>query len=200
MEPEVVLPVIVEVEEIGAGVDGAAAFVVSREQMLQSVLDFLRHVPQMHVLARAGGTFDLQRVAVEHVEAQEGLDKQEVYAKPHGTAPVAVAAEKGAVRFTGYVADFEGLAVDIHGIGVFFVVFRHRPDAVLGKEFCLVQHTFQNLFEPLSADEGEEESVVFAAVLHAGDVTLDYILLVLDEPVQSLSEGWELVDKIGFEG
>lgn len=64
-----------------------------------------------------------------------------------------------------------------------FVVFRHRADAVLGEEFCFIEHSFEDLFQSLSADQCEEESVVFSAVFHTGDVALDYVLLVLDEPV-----------------
>ena len=46
--------------------------------MLQSVLEFFGNMAEMHVLSASCRTFDLQTVAVEHVEAEEGLDEKEV--------------------------------------------------------------------------------------------------------------------------
>ncbi|KAG9796365.1 Six-hairpin glycosidase, partial [Aureobasidium melanogenum] len=52
-EPQVVLPVRVKVQGIIAGVDSAATILVSSHQMLQAMLDFLCHMPQMHVFTRS---------------------------------------------------------------------------------------------------------------------------------------------------
>lgn len=71
VEPEVILPVLVKVEEVRLGIDGAAALVVAGKEMLHSVLKLLGDMAQVHVIARAGGTLDLERVAVEHVETKE---------------------------------------------------------------------------------------------------------------------------------
>lgn len=131
VEPEVILPVLIEVEEIRLGIDGSTALVVAGEEMLHSVLEFLGDVAKVHVLARAGGTLDLERVAIEHVETEEGLDEQEVDAEPDRAAPVAVSTEERTVRLTGDVAHFECLAIDVHGVWVLFMVLGHGADAVL---------------------------------------------------------------------
>lgn len=51
VEPEVVLPVLVEVKQVGLCVDGAAALVVAGEEVLHSVLKLLGDLAQMHVVA-----------------------------------------------------------------------------------------------------------------------------------------------------
>lgn len=74
------------------------------------------------------------------------------------------------------------------------VVLGHGADAVLGQELGLVEHALQDLLESVLAHQRQKQAVVFATTLHAGDVTLGDICLVLDEPVQPALEGWELVD------
>lgn len=58
----------VKIEKIGLIMHRPPAFVIARKQMLQSVLDLFRDMSQMHVVTRARGTFDLERITVEHVE------------------------------------------------------------------------------------------------------------------------------------
>lgn len=93
VEPEVILPVLVKVEQVRLGIDGATALVVAGKEMLHPVLEFLGNMAQVHVVARTGGTLDLERVAVEHVETEKRLDEQEVDAEPDRATPVTVSAE-----------------------------------------------------------------------------------------------------------
>jgi hypothetical protein len=78
VEPEVFFPVGVEIEDVVPVINSSSTVVVSRKKMLQSVLEFFGDVAEMHVLSASCRTFDLQTVAVEHVEAKEGLDEEEV--------------------------------------------------------------------------------------------------------------------------
>lgn len=71
VEPEVVLPMLVKVEEIGVRIDGTTAFVVAGEEMLHAVLKLLGDLAQMHVITRACRTLDLEGITVEHVEAKQ---------------------------------------------------------------------------------------------------------------------------------
>lgn len=50
VEPEVVLPVLIKVEQIGVRVDGTAALVIAGEEMLHPVLKLLGDLAQMHVV------------------------------------------------------------------------------------------------------------------------------------------------------
>ena len=78
VKPHVVLPIGIEVQGVVAVVDGAAAIVPAGEEMLDAVLQLLGDEAEVHVFAGADGTFDLEGFAVEHVEAEDGFDEEEV--------------------------------------------------------------------------------------------------------------------------
>lgn len=149
----------------------------------------------MHVVSRAGGTFYLEGVAIEHVEAQQRLDKQEVNAQPDGPAPVTVAAEESTVRVAGDIVDSEFLTVDSHGVWVLLVVLGHGSDTVFGEELGLVQHPLEDLLETISANQRQKQSLVLATTLHTGNVSLCHILSILNKPIQPSLERRELLDQ-----
>lgn len=154
MEPQVILPMLVKVKEIRSGISSPTPFIVSGKQMLQPVLNLFRDVAQMHIIARARRALDLERIAVEHVKPEQGLDQQEIDTEPDWAPPVAVPPKESTVRVARYVAHREHLAIDFHGVRVFFVVLGHRPDAVIGKELGFVKHPLENFDQSVFANEG----------------------------------------------
>lgn len=113
------------------------------------MLNLLGNVAEMHVVPRPCGTFHLERISIEHVEPQKGLNKQEVDTQPDGSAPVAVSSEQSTVGISWYIANSECLAIDVHGIWVLLMVLGHRPDTVLGQELGFVQHPLENLLQAI---------------------------------------------------
>lgn len=91
VEPKIVLPVRVEVQKVVSGVDATTTLVVTRHQVLQTMLDLLGDVAQMHVVATARGTLDLELVSVEQEESLKRLNQKEVDTQPNGASPVTVA-------------------------------------------------------------------------------------------------------------
>src|SRR5687767_11043943 len=98
VEPEVVLPVLIIVEQVVAAVAAPAPIRVARKHVLQAVLDLLRYLAQVHVVAAASRALHLELGPVKEVEPLERLDEQKVDAQPDGASPVAVAAKETAVR------------------------------------------------------------------------------------------------------
>lgn len=84
MEPEVVAPVWVEIEHVVSIIASSAAVVAFGEDVLEPVLEFFGNVAEVHEFAGAGGTFDLEVLAVVHVVAEERLNQKEVDTKPNG--------------------------------------------------------------------------------------------------------------------
>lgn len=199
VEPQVILPVLIEIEQIGMAVDSPAPFVISCKQMLHSVLEFLGDMTQVHVITRTGWTLDLERVAVEHVETEERLDQQEVHTEPNRPTPIAITAEKSAVRIPGYVAHLESLAIHVHRIRVFLVKLGHGTHTVLCQELGLVEHPLQDLLQPFLAHKCQKKSIIFTPAFDASNIALGNICLVFNKPVQSSLERWELVDYFRLE-
>lgn len=121
-EPQVVSPVRIKVERVVARVDRTTTFVVTHHEMLQTMLDLFRDVAQVHVLTRAGRALDLETGAVEHVEPEQRLDKQKVHRHPDGATPIGVSTKEAGIRVTRNVADTKLLTIDIHAVGVIFVI------------------------------------------------------------------------------
>lgn len=55
---------------------------IATKDMDDTMLDLLGDVGKVHVIAAAGGTFDLEFVSVVLVEALEGFDEEEVDSQP----------------------------------------------------------------------------------------------------------------------
>ena len=151
---------------------------------------------QVHHIARTCRALHLEGVAVEHVAAQERLDKQEVGCHPNRTAPVAVAAEKTAVGVAGQVFDLVLLAVHVHLHGVFLVELGQRSDTVRRKELLFVEHVLQDRLEAGLVDQRKQQTIILAADLHVGDVAACNIVAVLQEPLQALLEVGEPVNDL----
>ena len=111
------------------------------------MLDLLRDADEVHVLAAAGWTLDLQVIPVILVEPLQTLDEQEVDREPcsrrndsgsddpanerwvqreltYRASPIGISTKHPGLRFPGPVIDFVALSVDIHTPRVVLVLFR----------------------------------------------------------------------------
>ena len=75
---------------------------VALEKLDLALREFDADVPQIHQIPRSCGKLHFQGVAVVVVEFLQRFDDQEVDRKPDRPAPVRVASEKAAVRFSGW--------------------------------------------------------------------------------------------------
>jgi hypothetical protein len=114
VEPHVILPELIEIKAIVAVVDAPSSVVRSRKQVLQTMLDLLSNLAQMHIVAATGRAFDLELRAVEQIEALKGFNEKEVDTEPDWSSPVAVATEEAAIRISRNIPDSEPLAIYIH--------------------------------------------------------------------------------------
>ena len=78
MEVDIVPKVWIPIKFLVPTVRRATAIHVTPKDMDQTVLDLLRDVSKVHVVAAASRALDLEVAAVVLVEALEGLDKQEI--------------------------------------------------------------------------------------------------------------------------
>src|SRR6185369_11169702 len=78
VELQVVAPVRIGLERLRAAIHWALAAFVAQEDAREAVGDLASDFEQVHQLARAGRTFDLERVAVVQIEIQQRADQQRV--------------------------------------------------------------------------------------------------------------------------
>ncbi|KAI6769956.1 hypothetical protein HG530_004585 [Fusarium avenaceum] len=69
VEPKVIFPVFVKVEAIITTIDATSSVIGTGEKMLQAVLDFFRHLAQMHVVTATGRALDLEVWSIEEEES-----------------------------------------------------------------------------------------------------------------------------------
>lgn len=99
VEQNVVAPVRVVLEFGRSSIDRPFSLLIAEEDAGQSVLDFLRHLEQVHQFAGTGWAFDLEAIAIVQVVLQQRPDDDGIHRHPHRATPIGVAAEHAAVRF-----------------------------------------------------------------------------------------------------
>ena len=199
VKPEVIPPVGVEVKHIIPPVDTPPAIITPGKKMLQPVLDLLRNMSQMHVLARSHRTLDLQILPKEEIKPLQGLNQQEIDTQPDRPTPVAVTPKQTAVRVAGDVAYLEDLAVDLHRVGVFLMILRQRPDTMRTQKLILIEHPLQNLDQPLLIDQRQQNPIAFTPLPDTVHRPLRNITLIRHEPLYPLLERWQPVDQLRFQ-
>ena len=102
----------------------------AHEQSRQPQIEFMGHLAEVHHLARTGGAFDLEVVAVKMVIPLERFDQQIIDGKPDRPSPVGIAAKEPAVRFARRVADRKLLPARFKLKRMFGVKLRQRANAV----------------------------------------------------------------------
>ena len=89
-----VTPVGVAGEPLDVPVDGTAARPVTQEDAGEPLRQLAGHLAERREPSRAARAFDFEPVPVEVIEFLERLHEQVVDGKPHGAAPVRIAAEE----------------------------------------------------------------------------------------------------------
>jgi hypothetical protein len=84
VEPKIFAPIGIEIELIATSIACSSPVIAAGEDMLKTVLELLGDMTKVHIFSRTLGAFNSEGVTIEHIEAQEGLDKQEVHAEPNG--------------------------------------------------------------------------------------------------------------------
>src|SRR5580692_5193169 len=93
VEKNVILPLRIGLEFLGAAVHRPPPGFIAQKNPSQPVGDFPCHLEQVHRVARASRTLNLEVVAVIKVEGEQGADQQYVHWHPYWPAPVGVSAE-----------------------------------------------------------------------------------------------------------
>lgn len=70
---------------------------------------------------------------------------------------------------------------------------------MIGEELGLIEHPLQNLFEPVLANQRQQQALIFTSLAHGGDVALCHVVAVLNEPLHPTFEIGEFVDELRFE-
>lgn len=96
-----------------------AAVRAGQKQLIESPLQFVCDPGKVHLYPGSSRVLNLQLVAVEVMEALQGLDEQVVDWKPDRASPVGISTEHGCCRLGGRVIDAELLAVDMQHVRVF---------------------------------------------------------------------------------
>lgn len=198
MVPEVVLPMLIKVKAVVASIYATSAIILSGKQVLQPVLDLFRNLAEMHIITAASRAFHLKFMAVEEEESLQRFNEEKVDTKPDWASPVAVSTKQTTVGIPRNIANLERLAVHIHGEGIFLVELGQRSDSVVAEEFVLVKHALENLFEPVLANNRQQDSVSLASLLNTCHVPLGKVTTMLHEPFDSFLERWKSVDELGF--
>ena len=151
-------------EFLRPSVDRPPARLIAEEDPGQSIRNFPGHLEQVHQVARASRTLDLEVIAVIEVERQQGANQQRVHRHPYGTTPVRVSTEHACVRFGRKIVHAVFLAVHIEDIRMVGVVAGERPYPIRTQEFILIEHARQNSAQPFRINQRND-----AAVRHTRD-------------------------------
>src|SRR6266851_1558398 len=181
VEEDEVAPVRIPVENLRPAVDRATAVLARQEEVREPPRQLGRHLPEVDLVVRAGGTRDLEIVAEEMVEFLERLDEEKVHGKPHRPAPVRIAAEHARRGLRGLVVDAVLLAVDLQDVGMVPVVAGERADAVVREELVFVQHVPEHSRELVARHDRQHEAPPAARLVDEGEVLAE-LGIVLDEP------------------
>src|ERR1700687_2314185 len=99
MEEYVILPLGIGLELLRASEHRSPPRFIPQEDPFQTIGYFTGYLEEVHQLAGAGRTLDLEVVAVIKVERQHGADQQCVHRHPYGPTPVGVSSEHSGVGF-----------------------------------------------------------------------------------------------------
>src|SRR5215467_5080445 len=143
VERQVITPVWVFLKRAGTPVDWPPAMVVPQKHADQPALDLLGDLIQIHLSARARGTFDREITAVIGVILQQAPDDQGVDRHPDRSAPVGVAAEHAGVGFGRQVRHPIFLVPHMENKRMLGMIAGQGAHAVGTEELLLVKHCRQ---------------------------------------------------------
>src|SRR5215471_10677381 len=144
VERQVITPVWVLLKRAGTPVDWPSAMVVPQKDADQPALDLLGDLIQIHLSARARGTFDREIIAVISVILQQAPDDQGVDGRPDRSAPVGVAAEHTGVGLGRQVRHPIFLVPHTENKRMLGMIAGQGANAVGAEELLLVEHGRQH--------------------------------------------------------
>src|SRR5215831_15309997 len=144
VEREVIAPMWILLKRAGTPVDWPPAMIVPQKHADQPALDLLGDLIQIHLSARARGTFDREITAVIGVILQQAPDNQGVDRHPDRSAPVGVATEHAGVGFGRQVRHPIFLVPHTENKRMLGVIPGQGANAVRAKELLLVEHGRQH--------------------------------------------------------
>jgi len=113
VKKKVVAPIRVGLKFLPVGKHRPTPVGVAQEDADQSPGDLPGHIIEMHLAARARGTFHLERIAEIGVVDKERPHNNQIDRHPDGPAPVRVPSEHARVRIAGQVIHFVFPALDV---------------------------------------------------------------------------------------
>src|SRR5439155_3808622 len=97
----------------------------------------------------AGGTLDLEIVAVIKIERCQRANQQHVHRHPDWATPIRIPAKHTGVRFSWKVIHSVFLPVDVENVGMVSMESRQRPDTIRTEKFILIEHARQYPPQPI---------------------------------------------------
>src|SRR6185369_5081199 len=170
LEQDVVAKVRVILEFLRAPVNGAPALGIPREGADEPLGNFSTHLEQIHQLARASGTFDIEVVAIVEIEIQERAEDQHVHGQPNLATPVRVAPEHPAIGLARQIVDAVLLPFDVEDVRIVFVKFGDGANAMRSQKLVLVQHSTQDSPQSLWLDQSQYAALVHSIMAGPGRV------------------------------
>src|SRR6516225_7245010 len=93
IKQQVVPPKRVLLKLAGSPIDGPLAIPVFQKDARLSTGYFRRHLVQVHLTARPGGTLNHELIAVEEIILEQRADDERIEGRPNGPAPVRVSSK-----------------------------------------------------------------------------------------------------------
>src|SRR5262252_3018023 len=198
VEEKVVAPMGVGLERLGPSVDGPATAFIAQKDAREARCDLPGYLEEGQHLPRPGGAFHPKRVAVIEIELQQRSDDEGVHRPPDRPAPIGVAAEHPAVRLCRQIRDAVFLAPHVKHVGMSFVKFGERADAVGAEKLLLVKHGREHPAQPLWGQQGPEPPLAHAIMARASGMDDTQQLRYL--PQALLEEGQRTRDTLPLPG
>src|SRR5215472_6258760 len=141
---DVVAPMRIFLEFLGAAIYGTLPARVTKKDPGQSPAEFLSHLKQVQVFPGSGRTFHFEIRAIERVHQQYAPNEQRVDRHPNWSAPVRVTAEHAGVRLRGQILNLVFLSMKVKHERMILVIFRQRPNPKRTEEFVFIKNIGQN--------------------------------------------------------
>ena len=132
------------------------------------------------------------------VEFLKRLDNEEVHRKPDWAAPVRVAAEQAAGRFSRFIFQAVFHVTDAQRVRMVLVILRHCADSVGRQKLVLIQHVSQHAAKLVAIEDRYQAAFTHTGCEHAR-LAFGVAGTIRDEPVHAALEGRQAPQKLRFE-
>src|SRR5580658_3166200 len=198
VEKKQVLPVGIALEQFRAASDGAAALLVTNENVNEAAGDFGRHFPEIYFASRSRREFHFEVLAVVMVVLLQGFDQEIVHREPDGAAPVGIAAKNAAGGFGGFVVYAVDVAIDLDFIGMIEVVARERANAIGRQKLGFVKHAAEDALQLFTIRERKQAANTARRTLRHFDV-FRHVRVIVNKPLHAALEAGKAVDDFRLE-